>query len=542
MESQPLLDKPVTIGRAVRKAAASATGVHGFISGKSNQDGETEPDDGSMYLEEAIQEIMEAGENEWCFGPWEIIVVLMLSINLTVLALETNMLTFVAPCAVADFFSSADDIVWYEYESALWTALYIGNGLGCLFLGPLADMIGRWRTLLISNLGVLVFAMLSATSTSYSFLYWTRFFVGVFEGMAIIGQDLLVEVISSSNRGTILNITNLAWGLGSTLVCLMAKWILPVYGWKVLVAACAVPFVLATALLFLLVESPRWYMEQGKPEKAMEALRTMAKRNGVTMPCNSLKVDYEILDDLRGLKGCRLWCSHLRRFFRGYRALFSRRLWKRTLCMGTAMFACYFAYTGVVVYDADVEGESGTAACSFDYDFTILVATSEIVGALVLFPLVDKRNLGIWGGRFGSQWISYTVAGISMLYLGYGKGGTFIWSYLGRAGASGGSGITFVAIAEWYPTVNRVSATCMAYFISLFGATFGTYWTYSTLTDPTICLGIFISCVFCVLPILFLPEQAQAALEDLDEPDADLGIGCNCRRVNCCGEDPDAEL
>jgi hypothetical protein len=40
-----------------------------------------------------------------------------------------------------------------------------------------------------------------------------------------------------------------------------------------------------------------------------------------------------------------------------------------------------------------------------------------------------------------------------------------------------------------------------------------------------------------LIPALFLPETVGIDFESLDKPDADFGVSCNTRRVNCCGDD-----
>ena len=73
-----------------------------------------------------------------------------------------------------------------------------------------------------------------------------------------------------------------------------------------------------------------------------------------------------------------------------------------------------------MIVAADVLGEDddGGIECSFDYNQNILLASSEIFGALAIFPLIDKANLGIWGGRFGAFWITLFASVVGLLALG----------------------------------------------------------------------------------------------------------------------------
>ena len=66
--------------------------------------------------QEAIENILQQGDGEYFYGYWTILIVTVMSIYTSVLAFEYNMLSFVAPCAVADFFPniSATAAAYYE--------------------------------------------------------------------------------------------------------------------------------------------------------------------------------------------------------------------------------------------------------------------------------------------------------------------------------------------------------------------------------------------------------------------------------------------
>ena len=64
----------------------------------------------------AIENILEQGDGEYFYGYWTILIVAVMSIYTSVLAFEYNMLSFVAPCAVADFFPNANDGAAAYYE------------------------------------------------------------------------------------------------------------------------------------------------------------------------------------------------------------------------------------------------------------------------------------------------------------------------------------------------------------------------------------------------------------------------------------------
>ena len=96
---------------------------------------------------------------------------------------------------------------------------------------------------------------------------------------------MLAEFLPAKDRGFILNFTNVGWGVGSVFICVCAKILFTnmpgTTAWHYLILLAAAPMGLALFLMMWMVESPLYLVTQGKPDAAMRALRTMAKRNEV---------------------------------------------------------------------------------------------------------------------------------------------------------------------------------------------------------------------------------------------------------------------
>ena len=101
--------------------------------------------------------------------------------------------TKLKPTPCSQFYPDASTTFATECESGLWDALYIGNMIGVLMLGPVADSVGRWRILFVSTFFIVTFGLLSALASSYSFLWSTRLVVGFWEGGSTVAIDLVAE-------------------------------------------------------------------------------------------------------------------------------------------------------------------------------------------------------------------------------------------------------------------------------------------------------------------------------------------------------------
>src|ERR1700761_7350538 len=158
------------------------------------------------------------------------------------------------------------------------TVYLIGEGLGALFFGNLADKWGRQKLFMITLAVYLVGSGLSAATAGASagwvvFLYATR----IIAGMGIGGEYAAIhsaidELIPARHRGRIdIAVNGTYWagaiiGSGATYIFLTA--IDPSLGWRL---GFLLGPVLAVVIIYVrrnLPESPRWLLMHGRADEA----------------------------------------------------------------------------------------------------------------------------------------------------------------------------------------------------------------------------------------------------------------------------------
>jgi len=109
------------------------------------------------------------------------------------------------------------------------------------------------------------------------------------------------------------------------------------------------------------------------------------------------------------------------------------------------------AYGGIVIFDSDVIGSTGYT-CSFDYELQEWLAFAEIIGSALVWPIIDNRRIGIWGGRFGAQFWPMMVAGLSLMYYKWDENPNmrFAMAMVSRGLISSAVSVCGIAITEWY--------------------------------------------------------------------------------------------
>jgi len=452
-----------------------------------------------MTLDAVLDDIAATGN-----GLWYVRVIFIMSLNMALLAVEVNMITFVVYCAedTWDLSSSAGDV--------LVDLVVVGCFLGTMIWGPVADVIGRVHVLWITMAGMVIFGMLSAIAPTFPIFVLLRFLAGFFEGAWVVSATYVIEILPVDVRGSQTNYINFAWGLGTMIVSVVAWLTIPTYGWRVYIAVVTALFIVGLPILYTLCESPRWLADQGRHEEALEALEYMAKANGTDVPCSSLIAELSEEAGLQGPVSLSFW-GVLKRSASNYCGLFQPENLMNTIMMSVAALLVVMSYNAVLFYDNDVLlGVDG--GCSFKYKEITILASSEVVGLAIVTPLLDRPDIPFIGGRRGTTQLSVLISIVPMVLSGYNITGHYVWAYIARAGVLAAYNIIYILLPEMFSTSHRVTAIAFATLISYLGLALACWLVYSNLASSTmmwitasatLVLGFF-TCLF--------PETAKVEL------------------------------
>mmetsp|Transcript_19052 Transcript_19052/g.34473 ORF Transcript_19052/g.34473 Transcript_19052/m.34473 type:complete len:475 (+) Transcript_19052:112-1536(+) len=157
----------------------------------------------------------------------------------------------------------------------------IGSILGELCWGPIADYFGRARVFLATTIVVCVFGIASAMAPDIWWFTVLRTLVGFgYGGNISVDYALFSEFLPLETRGLSLFKMAFFWPLGQFVTCLLAMHVIPYFGWRWFVAACACPAICTAFLRPFIPESPRWLLLHGQPAAATEVCKHIAEVNG----------------------------------------------------------------------------------------------------------------------------------------------------------------------------------------------------------------------------------------------------------------------
>uniref|UniRef100_A0A8C5GGC8 Solute carrier family 22 member 5-like n=1 Tax=Gouania willdenowi TaxID=441366 RepID=A0A8C5GGC8_GOUWI len=160
---------------------------------------------------------------------------------------------------------------------------FVGVLFGSFVSGQLSDRFGRKPVLFVTMAVQTIFSFVTIFSPSWTVLCILIFLASSGQiGNYVAGFVLGCEILSGNARV-------LFSSLGISLGFSIGYMILPLFAfflrdWKSLQLGLAVPGLLYIPMWWMITESPRWLLSQGRAEEAEAILRNAAKKNKIEAP------------------------------------------------------------------------------------------------------------------------------------------------------------------------------------------------------------------------------------------------------------------
>lgn len=146
--------------------------------------------------------------------------------------------------------------------------------VGALLFGMLADRYGRRKPLLGIAIYFLVIAALSGVAINYPMFLVLRALYGIgMGGFWGVGASLALETAPNRWRGILSGLIQAGYPLGYLLAAIMARLILPVWGWRPMCWAGILPTIITMLLIYGSQESQAW--DPGRRPNLREIIRQL---------------------------------------------------------------------------------------------------------------------------------------------------------------------------------------------------------------------------------------------------------------------------
>lgn len=183
----------------------------------------------------------------------QIIVICLCAMCALLEGLDAQNIGFVAPAIIHEW-----RLPVHNFTPVFMSGLF-GLLIGCLFIAPLADKVGRKMILLGSVASFALFSLISAGATSLEALSILRFLTGIGIGGGMANAIALTsEYFPEHRRAGMTVIMFVGFSLGASLGGFLSAYLIPHFGWQsVFLAGGILPLALAILLAFALPESIR---------------------------------------------------------------------------------------------------------------------------------------------------------------------------------------------------------------------------------------------------------------------------------------------
>jgi putative MFS transporter len=330
---------------------------------------------------------------------------------------------------------------------------FVGQFVGSLTLGRIADRFGRRRAFLI-NLGIYsVCSLLGAVSPNAAGLIVARFLAGVGIGAEQALSDCyLADVLPARKRGRFI-----AWAYtlafcGVPAVGFAALWLVPlsplgVAGWRWLFVLGALGSGVVWVLRRQLIESPRWLATAGRTAEAERLVERMeAEAAGRGRPGG--RAAPEVAGPGSPLGG-----------------VFGPGMLRRTLVLWLFCVLSVVGYYGFGALAPQIVAAKGYGIVA-GLGFTALSFLGYPVGSALALPIVDRVE------RRTLVALSATAMLLAGLGFGYADSAALIvvCGFAYTLFSNVFSSVSHVYLSEQYPTAIRATASGAAYSLSKLSA------------------------------------------------------------------------
>ena len=394
----------------------------------------------------------------------------------------------------------------YMNMNAVWQGLIassplIGVFLGSLFLGNLADKIGRQRIYTINFAVILVVSILQFWVETPITLFILRLILGICIGAEYaIGAALVAEFMPIRLRGKGLTIISAAWTIGYVVAAYVGAW-MQKFGdecWRWMLASSAIVAAIVLLLRLGMPESPRWLILNGKAEKAKEVVRKCYGENVDLTP---------IIEEIRSTRTEEKM---------GFASLFHKKQIKHTIfaaiCWGANTLPLYaiLSFVPIILSAMGITDEN-----TF---YTLVLNGMLLLGAIIILFIVEslpRRQVVIWGT---------TIATIPLVVLALWAGAppiivVVLFTIHIVANAGYGAVAAYIYPAECFPSELRTTGIGFCSSVSrLFGVlgTFGMPIVIESLGIGVALIGIAVILVISLMMTIFwAPETKGISVDDI---------------------------
>ncbi|XP_076362234.1 facilitated trehalose transporter Tret1-2 homolog [Tachypleus tridentatus] len=281
---------------------------------------------------------------------------------------------YTAPALPKMILPSSPVVITEDQGTWFASLMAVGALVGGLTGGPLSEILGRKKTLILMNIPFILGWLLVVFANGVSMLYVGRLLTGICTGLVSVTAPMYIVEISTPNIRGLLGTSFQVF----VTIGILAEMTLGVYlSWTWLAVTSALLQATAMVSMIPIPESPRWLINKGRKEEAVRAIYFFQGKRGV----DAEKQCEEIMKNLGSDQTGRIALSEFKQ----------ANYWKPALlAIGLMFFQQLSGINAVMFYTVEIFKEAGS---SLDENLcTILVAAVMVLSTILGSFLVDRTG------------------------------------------------------------------------------------------------------------------------------------------------------
>lgn len=280
--------------------------------------------------------------------PIQIIVVAVCFILNMIDGMDVLVVSFTGSEIMAEW-SLKKSQIGYIYSAGL-----AGMTIGCLFLAPFADKLGRKNLLFISTLLITIGMLLSAIVSSYTEMLLIRVLTGIGIGGILPTMAILAAEFSNEKRRNFsVGLVQAGWPIGAIITGFFVAWAVPEFGWRSAYLAAGIISAIMLPIIFFVMPESLDFLLRRQPKKALKQVNSLLKKMGYSeidqLPPAPANVTQAKVSDLFSAEliasTMRLWIG----IFFGFMTLYTLISWIPTIAKESGMPFEMATYVGTAL-------------------------------------------------------------------------------------------------------------------------------------------------------------------------------------------------
>jgi AAHS family 4-hydroxybenzoate transporter-like MFS transporter len=273
-------------------------------------------------------------------------------------------------------------------QGYIFSAGLAGMTLGCLFIAPIADRIGR-RKLFIFAVGLETLAMIfSSRVVSYNQLLLLRFLAGLGIGGLLPTMAAIASEFSNNRRKDLaVGFVQAGWPIGAILMGFFTAWAVPEFGWRfAYLVAGLISAAMLVMIIFFMPESIE-YLWNKQPQSALARINKVLKRIGreeidelpELQPSHKASVKTLFNKEYKS-STIRLWIG----VFFGFMTLYTLISWVPSIATDSGMPFKLATYVGTMLNVGAFIGSTGIGWLASHFKLKRLIFTFFIISFVIM--------------------------------------------------------------------------------------------------------------------------------------------------------------